>query len=596
MDHRTAMLKKFQSALRTAFPLGQHPNQFDLLSTFWDELPNKPDLQKVVNNNFNPGDGIMYTASELVTAKGVLEDYHKAWADVAIPASPAISDELSTTHSFANMSKICLVLKGMASQHLFTYFYKSQKSEVELPLPQDELENILPEDNTAARIFATEQYRVVRRTWGKGEHIDISAEEPLPLSFDHEYAAGSFGTVLCLKDVDSEELFARKEQVGHDAGDHLKTEMARLKRVQHRHIVQFVKSYKRGERLGLLLKPAADGDLEKLLAYSRDPRETLNASEREQKLRDLFLTAFGCLSHGLCHIHSRDIRHKDIKPNNILFQRTQPATFLWADFGLAHDFQTSKDSRTFNPSRYSARYASPESAETNQSVMDAKAAVFDNEQREVDSDEVSEHSPSAALPREDEERSRMPAHGRSADIFSYGCVFIEILSVLVNSNIPQSEAPDFTFCKHIPELQRWTADRAKLLEPADPLRVLFSLAANMIRYSAKERPTIQKILNKLIKSSNPKLFFCAECLPEVERESAAWLAARANRSPKTGEQSLDLSASGTESMSFVDSDDEESGLPNQPVAQADFLSPATATRSRLSIDQSSNGSSQTGTG
>lgn len=595
MDHQTTIFEKFQSALRTTFASGQHPNKFDFLSTFWDELPDKPDLHKVVNNKFNPGDGVMYTASELETAKNVLEDYHKAWADVAIPASPAISDELSTIHSFANMSKICLVLKGMGSLHLFACFHESQKSEAELPLPQDELENILPEDKTAARIFATEQYRVVRRKWREGEHIDISAEEPLPLSFDHEYAAGSFGTVLCLKDVDSEELFARKEQVGHDAGDHLKREMARLQRVQHRHIVQFVKSYKRAERLGFLLRPAADGDLEKLLAYSKDPRETLKTSERERELRDLFLTAFGCLSHGLCHIHSRDIRHKDIKPNNILFQKTQPATFLWADFGLAHDFQTSKDSRTFNPSKYSARYAPPESAETDQSVLDAKAAVLDNEHGEMDSDELSEHSPSAALPREDEERSKMPAHGRSADIFSYGCVFIEILSVLVNSKIPQSEAPDFSFCKHIPELQRWTANRAKLLEPADPLRVLFSLAANMISYSARQRPIIQKVVIKLINSSTPKLFFCAACLPEVERESAAWLAARANRPPKTGEQSLELSASGTESMSFVDSDNEESGLPTEPVAQADYLSPATATRSRLSVDQSSSGLSQTGT-
>ena len=67
-------------------------------------------------------------------------------------------------------------------------------------------------------------------------------------------------------------------------------------------------------------------------------------------LRPVFYTAFGCLAQGLAYMHARNLRHEDIKPNNIFYEQplrnsnpTSPSLknhdrFLWADFGLAYDF------------------------------------------------------------------------------------------------------------------------------------------------------------------------------------------------------------------------------------------------------------------
>ncbi|KAL2056183.1 hypothetical protein ABVK25_003826 [Lepraria finkii] len=75
------------------------------------------------------------------------------------------------------------------------------------------------------------------------------------------------------------------------------------------------------------------------------------------------------------------ICHKDIKPANILFEKAltpeHPARFLWADFGLAHDFGQADNSRTRNKSRYSPRYAAPEILAMSKIIFHTKAAKFE---------------------------------------------------------------------------------------------------------------------------------------------------------------------------------------------------------------------------
>lgn len=122
-----------------------------------------------------------------------------------------------------------------------------------------------------------------------------------------------------------------------------------------------------------------DAGLEKLLAHFSSHRGIPLPVEEGRELRPVILTAFASLSQDLCHIHDRKLRHKDIKPNSILYQWSHHvARFLWADSGLAYDFERSSDSSTFNTSKYSARYAAAENAATDQDVVNAKAAGFDD--------------------------------------------------------------------------------------------------------------------------------------------------------------------------------------------------------------------------
>ncbi|KAF1836863.1 kinase-like protein, partial [Decorospora gaudefroyi] len=99
-----------------------------------------------------------------------------------------------------------------------------------------------------------------------------------------------------------------------------------------------------------------------------------------------------CLTSAVAFIHGRTTKHMDIKPQNILIREIGSSPFdpgwrvYLADFGLSRSFTSQDHSQTDGPTSRTPRYCAPE--------------VYKSERR-----------------------------GRSADIFSLGCVFLEILTV-----------------------------------------------------------------------------------------------------------------------------------------------------------------------
>ena len=584
---RTKSYPKFITALSKMSIYEKQRSRFGALDILWDELPRGPDLHGLIGNPFTPGDGLVFTSQDLIGAENVLKDYYEAWSEVLATSSPTSRENLPKVEGLTNMAKICLVLNAMNQRALLSHFCVGEKVDLDLPLSVEKLEVILQEDKYHAANFATEQYRVVEHQWGEGGHIEISDQEPLPLVPFKQFVAGSFGTVQAVRDVRTGKIYARKEQITADARDHLLREKERLAKIRHRHVVNFEKSYQRGQQLGLLLTPVADTNLEKLLSYYREH------PEQHRKLQPIILKSFGCLSHGLCHIHGRKIRHKDIKPNNILYEigpdEKRTARFIWADFGLAYDFEESIHSRTYNPSKYSPKYAAPEIAHADAAALEMKAASLDGVHTNQDTDPDSSESAVFEPPFE-AGRPLRPAHGRSADIFSYGCVFLEILSVLTKSEITGIKTPDFCFWKHITKIQGWAESQASKQGHEGPLGDLFRLAARMIRFRAKKRPKVTKILSDLASSRYADQLLCSRCLPEAQAESEAWKASRKERRSTDGGRTSD--ESGTSGTSCFESEEEAPRLSPKPRRNGGFLSPDHALRPRSPMRKSSVGSSK----
>jgi serine/threonine protein kinase len=121
------------------------------------------------------------------------------------------------------------------------------------------------------------------------------------------------------------------------------------------------------------MSPVADMDLSIYLARAD--------TARHRELR----TFFGCLARALEFLHEQRVRHKDIKPSNILVHR---GTVLFTDFGLAFDFADEEVSTTVSMiNGMTPRYCAPE---------------------------VAEHEP----------------RNTSSDIWSLGVVFLEMAAVL----------------------------------------------------------------------------------------------------------------------------------------------------------------------
>jgi serine/threonine protein kinase len=125
------------------------------------------------------------------------------------------------------------------------------------------------------------------------------------------------------------------------------TEIEVLKRLSHHHIVDLIGSFMDSRYMGLIMSPVADMDLG---AY-------LTRATNHPELR----TFFGCLATALEYLHERKVRHKDIKPSNILVHR---GNILLTDFGLSFDFSDADGSTTMSIVKdITLRYCAPEVAQ-----------------------------------------------------------------------------------------------------------------------------------------------------------------------------------------------------------------------------------------
>jgi serine/threonine protein kinase len=106
--------------------------------------------------------------------------------------------------------------------------------------------------------------------------------------------------------------------------------------------------------------------------------------------------AFGCIATALAYLHDEvKIRHKDIKPGNILLN--DGSVFL-CDFGIAHDWSAAESSTTTGPpDKFTWKYSAPEVVA---------------------------------------QRSR----NDSSDIWSLGCVYLEMITVIKGHTIAEMES------------------------------------------------------------------------------------------------------------------------------------------------------------
>lgn len=221
---------------------------------------------------------------------------------------------------------------------------------------------------------------------GNERHICFNAGESLPFRPCGFLGDGALGHVDKVFSLLSSKEYARKRiQRGRLCGrarEHMKvyeTELAVLKRVKHHHIVELIGSYTDPRYLGLIISPVADSDLSTLFtSVPLSPDQTSFAR-----------SFFGCLSAALAYLHDLKIRHKDIKPQNILIKGQN---VLLTDFGISFGWSELSRGTTENEGPNTPRYCSPEAANCE--------------------------------PR-----------NSSSDIWSLGCVFLELVTILKGKTI-----------------------------------------------------------------------------------------------------------------------------------------------------------------
>lgn len=180
-----------------------------------------------------------------------------------------------------------------------------------------------------------------------------------------------------------------------------RNEFAILNRLKHEHVVTVLDIYQHKNRLNIIMIEVADSDLaEFMLDIDTLPSEN-QLDQGKDALRTKMLAWPGCLIQAIDYLHEMRVKHKDIKPANILIMRGK---VLLADFGISKD------------------------------LIDQETTAFLNSNRDIG-------TPMYCAPEVLSENHR---RGRAADIFSLGCVFLEISTVLLG---PQ------------PSLEKWSRHR-----------------------------------------------------------------------------------------------------------------------------------------
>ncbi|KAG4436726.1 hypothetical protein IFR05_007780 [Cadophora sp. M221] len=210
----------------------------------------------------------------------------------------------------------------------------------------------------------------------------------------------------------------------------VKRELEILRRLDHKHVVTLLGSYTQSRVLGLLLFPAAACDLgvyldeldEDLRSGNPDTVEAMSKTcERLGMPPNIYYAkerlnrVYGCLSNAVQYLHNNDVRHKDLKPRNILLDRND-GLFV-TDFGLSRDTTDASTSVTNGIERGTYKYCAPEVA-------------------------------------------RYEPRGRAADIYSLSCVFLEINTVyrqmsLVEFDTFRTKNEDRSFQNSPEKLKEW---------------------------------------------------------------------------------------------------------------------------------------------
>jgi serine/threonine protein kinase len=244
-------------------------------------------------------------------------------------------------------------------------------------------------------------------------------------------------------------------------------------------------TYEWRQDFGIIMDQVAEEDLATFLKRV-DNLETSDPGRLEARSR---LRHFPiCLIHTMTYIHNQKVQHKDIKPQNILIRNGK---ICLTDFGLARDFSDDTTSGTGDDVGHTRMYAAPE-------VLELGARK-----------------------------------GRSADIFSLGCVFLEISAVysggkcsleeFKKSRTTEHGGPAFANCPfQLIDWMWWTfrkiAEDSETRPDSNPLlgARLLQLAFHMLDPIPKKRITAVQLVAMLRSPSENNFnamgeLACIEC-------------------------------------------------------------------------------------
>jgi serine/threonine protein kinase len=280
-------------------------------------------------------------------------------------------------------------------------------------------------------------------------------------SFKHirKLGYGAFGAVDEVEHCASKIHFARKtirvsQRLSDSSLAQAQREVTALRRLKHQHIINVLASYSWDGHFAIIMFPVAERNLSEFLL-----NENATTLPHISKLS----TWLGCLISAVSYIHGHSCYHMDIKPNNILISRNQ---VMLADFGGALITNRSQSKNTQeSTSIITPMYCAPE-------IADRGASPF------------------------------LPG---ASDIFSLGCVFLEMVTIIYREKLRTFvdfrtfRSINATYSSNSWKTSMWIVHLSYINESLGlPRQNWLQVVRRMLSVDSKKRPTAQDIVRSYL--------------------------------------------------------------------------------------------------
>ncbi|OJD35689.1 rho gtpase activator [Diplodia corticola] len=313
-----------------------------------------------------------------------------------------------------------------------------------------------------------------------GKHWHFAKGEPQPFKIAGVLGSGGYSQVHRIRSTISFKEYALKRirrrrafgNASKEAVRQFTTELKLLKSLKHRHMAEYVGSFTDPSYLGLIMAPVADMNLAEYL-------ETISTYPEHSRRSSLITlrSFFGCMASALQYLHDSSIRHRDIKPQNVL---VDGSNVLFTDFGLSKDYSGDLGSTTSGATSMTPRYAAPE--------------VLTGDRRNT-----------------------------SSDIWSLGCVFLEMIVVIkgkktsfLREHFLEHGSKEAYICKNVEAAEELLKSLKGSETSSDDM--LLELTGNMLKEDRSARPTASEAFMTLSTPlrNDSAVHFCGICCLEDE--------------------------------------------------------------------------------
>ncbi|KAI1185648.1 protein kinase [Nemania serpens] len=401
----------------------------------------------------------------------------------------------------------------------------------DLPIPLDQVGRLAltpGKDDRVAKKFYARQFHYIVHYIDKGKHVAYLEDDVVPVVVDKRPGlASSNNTVdrIVLPNRPGEVFTRRRFSLGTGPGmmthQSFMNEVHSAKALQSEHLASYYGSYTYHGSAYAIFTYTADFNLKSLLSTAPGPLKSLAKEDR----RRLVMNWIHCLTDALCYIHKNGRSHGNIKPSTILFCSSNYVFYNNNMSRLCGEaLMSASEKSVFDRESYD--FAAPEQwYRPSATVHHRRATVGQRSASSTSSDSTTtfsisrgDTSMSAALSASLQHTAPNPLlDPQAADVFSLGCVILELLSLQLKRTHRAFAAHraakhklagrggavlDSSFHKNPGQVESWMAGLAKDAAAARKrkddvvfrgIAPMLQVVARMLATPPQERPTAREV-------------------------------------------------------------------------------------------------------